>query len=59
MWPVQQGFVGAKSTPLLLPHCHPVAIDAMDIQFEFLDAVKHETVFGEGDPRPLRHRDHR
>jgi cyclic pyranopterin phosphate synthase len=42
------GFVGAKSTPLLLPHCHPVAIDAMDIQFEFLDAAKHETVFGEG-----------
>lgn len=40
------GFVGAKSTPMLLPHCHPVAIDAMDIQFEFLDAAKHETVFG-------------
>jgi molybdenum cofactor biosynthesis protein MoaC len=42
------GFVGAKSTPLLLPHCHPVAIDAMDIQFEFLDMAKHEAVFGEG-----------
>ena len=23
------GFVGAKSTPQLLPHCHPVSIDGM------------------------------
>lgn len=27
------GFLGAKLTPQLLPHCHPVAIDGMDISF--------------------------
>jgi molybdenum cofactor biosynthesis protein MoaC len=30
-------YLGAKSTPQLLPHCHPVTIDGMDLQFEFLD----------------------
>lgn len=39
------GFVGAKSTPQLLPHCHPVSIDGMDIQFEFLDPGKHTDYF--------------
>ena len=39
------GFVGAKSTPQLLPHCHPVSIDGMDIQFEFLDAAVHAEYF--------------
>ncbi len=39
------GFVGAKSTPQLLPHCHPVSIDGMDIQFEFLDATIHAVYF--------------
>ncbi len=39
------GFVGAKSTPQLLPHCHPVSIDDMDIQFEFLDTGKHAAYF--------------
>ena len=29
-------FIGAKSTPALLPHCHPVTIDGMDVQFEWL-----------------------
>ncbi len=29
------GFLGAKLTPQLLPHCHPVTIDAMDLSFEF------------------------
>jgi len=29
-------FIGAKSTPSLLPHCHPVTIDGMDVQFEWL-----------------------
>lgn len=41
------GFLGAKSTPMLLPHCHPVMIDAMDIKFEFLEEAKHVIVFGE------------
>ena len=39
------GFVGAKSTPQLLPHCHPVSIDGMDIHFEFLDNAVHAEYF--------------
>lgn len=39
------GYVGAKSTPQLLPHCHPVAIDGMDLQFEFLDHSVHGEIF--------------
>jgi molybdenum cofactor biosynthesis protein MoaC len=41
------GFLGAKQTPQLLPHCHPVTIDGMDMQFGFLDAVLHADLFGE------------
>ena len=37
-------FLGAKSTPQLLPHCHPVTIDGMDMQFEFLDKEAHENL---------------
>src|ERR1700755_997423 len=40
------GFLGAKAVPQLLPHCHPVAIDGMDMEFELLDAVKHEEILG-------------
>ena len=40
------GLLGAKSTPQLLPHCHPVAIDRMDMQFEFLQAALHSDLFG-------------
>lgn len=35
------GFLGAKHTPQLLPHCHPVTIDGMEIEFEFLDVGRH------------------
>ncbi|WP_448698782.1 bifunctional molybdenum cofactor biosynthesis protein MoaC/MoaB [Mucilaginibacter sp. AW1-3] len=38
-------FIGAKLTPQLLPHCHPVQIDGMDITFEFLDKDKHVELF--------------
>lgn len=38
-------FVGAKSTPQLLPHCHPVNIDGMDISFNFLSKELHHTFF--------------
>jgi cyclic pyranopterin phosphate synthase len=41
------GFLGAKQTPQLLPHCHPVTIDGMDLQFEFLDREFHAGLFGE------------
>lgn len=37
-------FLGAKSTPQLLPHCHPVTIDGMEMQFEFLDPALHGEV---------------
>jgi len=39
------GLLGAKATPQLLPHCHPVAIDCMDMQFEFLDPSLHGELF--------------
>src|SRR5882757_8387628 len=41
------GFLGAKSTPQLLPHCHPVSLDEMDIRFEFLEQELHAVLFGE------------
>jgi cyclic pyranopterin monophosphate synthase len=41
------GFIGAKLTPQLLPHCHPVTIDGMDIRFEFIDKQKHGTYVDE------------
>ena len=40
-------FIGAKSTPQLLPHCHPVSIDGMDVRFEFLNREKHAEYFHE------------
>lgn len=39
------GFIGAKLTPQLLPHCHPVTIDGMDMQFEFLNKELHKDLF--------------
>lgn len=39
------GFIGAKLTPQLLPHCHPVQIDGMDMSFEFLDKATHAGYF--------------
>src|SRR5580698_5170837 len=41
------GFLGAKATPQLLPHCHPVAIDGMEMEFEFLDPATHLELLGE------------
>jgi len=39
------GFIGAKLTPQLLPHCHPVSIDSMDIKFEFLSRDLHTELY--------------
>ena len=41
------GFLGAKLTPQLLPHCHPVTIDAMDFTFEFINRELHTEIFDE------------
>ena len=41
------GFIGAKLTPQLLPHCHPVTIDGMDITFDFLASETHREYFPE------------
>jgi molybdenum cofactor biosynthesis protein MoaC len=41
------GFIGAKLTPQLLPHCHPVAIDGMDLKFEFLNSELHQQWFNQ------------
>lgn len=40
-------FLGAKNTPALLPHCHPVSIDGMDVEFEFLQRDIHAAYFNE------------
>jgi molybdenum cofactor biosynthesis protein MoaC len=42
------GFIGAKLTPQLLPHCHPVQIDGMDLHFEFLNQNNHGHLFDDG-----------
>jgi cyclic pyranopterin monophosphate synthase len=39
------GFLGAKATPQLLPHCHPVTIDGMEMQFEYLEKNLHGSLF--------------
>lgn len=39
-------FLGAKATPQLLPHCHPVTIDGMEVEFEFLEQDMHQEYFG-------------
>jgi len=41
------GFLGAKHTSQLLPHCHPVSIDGMEMTFEFLDSALHGELLGE------------
>ena len=38
-------FLGAKATPQLLPHCHPVTIDGMDVAFEYLSEGDHKEFF--------------
>src|SRR5579864_1367293 len=41
------GFLGAKQTPQLLPHCHPVTIDSMEMEFGFLEPVAESGESGE------------
>ena len=41
------GFLGAKLTPQLLPHCHPVTIDGMDFTFNIIDKNIHSELLSE------------
>lgn len=45
------GFLGAKQVPQLLPHCHPVAIDGMAMEFAFIDAAVDGEWLGEAGAR--------
>ena len=38
-------FLGAKQTQHLLPHCHPVSIEGMDIQIEIMSSESHSEYF--------------
>jgi cyclic pyranopterin monophosphate synthase len=40
------GFLAAKNTQNLIPHCHPVSIDALEINFSYLHE-DHEGLFSE------------
>ena len=40
------GLLGAKQTAHLLPHCHPVSIDGMELEFEFLEPNLHAGIVG-------------
>lgn len=42
------GLLGAKHTPQLLPHCHPVTIDGMEMAFEFLGGATDAEPPGQG-----------
>lgn len=39
------GYLGAKFTPQLLPHCHPINIDAMSINLSYLSFDLHSDFF--------------
>ena len=35
------GFLAAKNTQHLIPHCHPVSIDGLSIEFEMISPSHH------------------
>lgn len=39
-------FLAAKNTYQLIPHCHPVGIDGMSVDFEILNPKQHEAALG-------------
>jgi cyclic pyranopterin monophosphate synthase len=47
------GLLGAKHTAHLLPHCHPVSIDGMELEFEWLESSVHDEILGGGGGRAL------
>lgn len=50
-------FLAAKQTSHLIPHCHPVRIDGMQVDFEMLDAYdgEHDAKAGRSALRVLVH----
>jgi molybdenum cofactor biosynthesis protein MoaC len=46
------GFLGAKNTAHLIPHCHPIGIDAMDFEIEFLTEQNYSGFTGLVTYRP-------
>ncbi|MDB5228249.1 MAG: bifunctional molybdenum cofactor biosynthesis protein MoaC/MoaB [Bacteroidota bacterium] len=41
------GFLGAKNTQHLIPHCHPVSIDGLSIEFELMSDTQSSLLFPE------------
>ncbi|HVN49361.1 MAG TPA: bifunctional molybdenum cofactor biosynthesis protein MoaC/MoaB [Bacteroidota bacterium] len=41
------GYLGAKQTPNLIPHCHPVRIDSFQFDFEFLTKENYKQFVSE------------
>jgi molybdenum cofactor biosynthesis protein MoaC len=43
------GYLAAKNTQHLIPHCHPVSIDGLSVEFEIVEAEKPSTLLPEGN----------
>ncbi len=46
------GYLGAKNTAHLIPHCHPIGIDALEFEFEFLTEDNAARFTGQTTFRP-------
>lgn len=45
------GYLGAKNTAHLIPHCHPIGIDAFEFEFDFLTEENFTRHTGQNDFR--------
>jgi cyclic pyranopterin phosphate synthase len=43
------GYLAAKQTQHLIPHCHPVSIDGMEIRFEIMSDESTNEYLGKND----------
>src|SRR3990172_7111663 len=46
------GFLGAKNTANLIPHCHPIGINSLKFDFEFLTEENYNRYFSLASFRP-------
>jgi molybdenum cofactor biosynthesis protein MoaC len=46
------GYLGAKNTALLIPHCHPIRIDAFQFDFVFLTKENYRKITADKTFRP-------